>query len=202
MAAQLGGAERLGVEPRGRPAERGHAADARTSRPSSAAAPAGHRAAVARYGARNAVSAASSCLGSLLGDPVAGAGEDHGLHVVGDELHRVPGTFTGALLAADRQDGHGQPPGLALLVLRDDRGERAVELEAAAQRVGVGGEGVDVVLDGVVGQLARPGRGVELRAEEDVLPPPDERLVHLRGELVEGEVPEPGVERRGEEQRR
>ena len=64
-------------------------------------------------------------------------------------------------------------------------GERAVELEAAAQRVGVGGEPVDVVLDGVVGQLLRPGRGVELRAEEDVLPSPDERFVHLAGELVE-----------------
>jgi hypothetical protein len=33
--------------------------------------------------------------------------------------------------------------------------------------VGVGGEGVDVVPDGVVGQLVRPGRGVELRAEGD-----------------------------------
>jgi hypothetical protein len=34
-----------------------------------------------------------------------------------------------------------------------------------------------------------------------VLPSPHERFVHLGGELVEGEVPEPGVERRGEEQR-
>ena len=124
------------------------------------------------------------------------------LHVVGDELHRVRGPFATALRSADRQDGQGQPPGLALLVLRDDGGERAVELEAAAQGVGVGGEGVDVVPDGVLGQLPRAGRGVELRAEEDVLPSPDEAFVHLGRELVEGEVPEPGVERRGEEQRR
>jgi hypothetical protein len=45
--------------------------------------------------------------------------------------------------------------------------------------VGVGGEGVDVVLDGVVGQLVRPGRGVELRAEEDVFPSGDELFVDL-----------------------
>jgi hypothetical protein len=37
-----------------------------------------------RYGASNMVSAASSS-GSLLGDPVAAAGNDHALHVVGDE---------------------------------------------------------------------------------------------------------------------
>ena len=129
-------------------------------------------------------------------------GEDHGLNVVCDELHRVPGTFTGAFLAADREDGHGQTPRLALLVLGDRRGDRPVEPEAAAQMVGVGGERVDVVPDGIAGQLVRPGRGVELGAEEDVLPLPDERLVHLRGELVEREVPETGVELWWEEQRR
>jgi hypothetical protein len=132
---------------------------------------------------------------------VAAAGEDHGLHVVRGELHRVPDPFTCTFRSADRQDGQGQPPGLALLVLRDAGGDRAVEPEAAAQGVGVCGEGVDVVPDGVVRQLVRPGRSVELRAEEDVFPPGDELFVYL-GELVEGEVPEPGVEQRGEEQGR
>jgi hypothetical protein len=63
---------------------------------------------------------------------VAGAGQDHGLHVVSGEFHRVGGSFAGAFPAADRQDGHSQPPFLALLVLRDGGGERAVEPEAAA----------------------------------------------------------------------
>jgi hypothetical protein len=75
-------------------------------------------------------------LWSLLGNPMAGAGKDHALHVVGDELHRAGDPFTAAFHAADGQDGQGQPPGLSLLVLRDDGGERAVELEAAAQGVG------------------------------------------------------------------
>ena len=35
-------------------------------------------------------------------------------------------------LAADRKDGHGEATVLALLVLRDDGRERAVELETAA----------------------------------------------------------------------
>ena len=70
------------------------------------------------------------------------------------------------------------------------------------QGLGVGGERVDVVPDGVVGQLLRPGRGGELRAEEDVFPSPDELFVHLRGQLVEHQVPEHGVELRGEEQGR
>src|SRR5258705_6697791 len=80
-------------------------------------------------------------------------------------------------------------------------GDRAVEPEAAAQVVGAGGEDIDVVPDHVGAQLVRPGRGVELRAEEDLLPPGDELLIHL-GELVEGQMPEPLVELRGEEQRR
>jgi hypothetical protein len=136
-------------------------------------------------------------IGSLLGDPVAAAGDDQGLHVVRGELHRVPNPFPGAFRSADRQDGQGQPRGLALLVLRGGGGDRAVELEAAAQVVGVGGDGVDVVPDRVVGQLVRPGRGVELRAEEDVFAPGDELFVDL-GELVESQMPEPLVERRGE----
>src|SRR5262249_59789130 len=117
-------------------------------------------------------------LGRLLGDPVAAAGEDYGLHVIGDEFHRVPGAFTGAFPAAHRQDGEGQPPGLALLVLRGAGGDGAVEPETAAQVIRVF-EDVDVVLDGVAGQLVRPGRGVELRAKKDVLTPGDELLVHL-----------------------
>jgi hypothetical protein len=141
-------------------------------------------------------------LGSLLGDPVAAAWDDQGLHVVGDQLHEVADHVTGAFPAADGQDGHGQPPGLALLVLRGDGGERPVDLEAAAQGVGVGGEAVDVVTDGAGGELGGPGRGGELGAEEDGFPSPDQGFVDLGGELVEGEVPEPGVERRGKEQRR
>jgi hypothetical protein len=57
-------------------------------------------------------------LGSLLGDEVAGAGNDQALHIVRGELHRVPDPLTGACRSADRQDGQGQPPGLALRVLR------------------------------------------------------------------------------------
>jgi hypothetical protein len=117
------------------------------------------------------------------------------------ELHRVPDPFAGAFRSADRQDGQGEPPFLALLVLHGGGGDRAVELEAAAQVVGVGGEGIDVVPDRVGGQLVCPGRGVELGAEEDVLPSGDELFVDL-GELVEGEMPQHGVERRGQEQRR
>jgi GAF domain-containing protein len=88
-----------------------------------------------------------------------------------------------------------------LLVLRDDGREGAVDSEAAAQVVGAGGQGVDVVLDYLGGELARPSRGVELGAEEDVFPPGDELFVNVR-ELVEGQMPEPGVERRGQQQRR
>jgi hypothetical protein len=100
-------------------------------------------------------------LWSLLGDPMAAAGKDHALHVVRDELHRAGDPFTGAFRDADGQDGQAQPPGLAPLVLGDDGGERAVELEAAAQGIGVGGEAVDVVADGVVGELVGLGRGGE-----------------------------------------
>jgi hypothetical protein len=62
--------------------------------------------------------------------------------------------------------------------------------------VRVGGEGVDVVPNGVAGQLLGPGRSVELCAKEDIFPPGDELLVYL-GKLVEGEVPAPFVELRG-----
>src|SRR5262249_19589959 len=131
-------------------------------------------------------------LGSLLGNPVAAAGDDQGLHVVGRELHRVPDAFTGAFRSAYRQHGQGQPPDLAVFVLRDAGGDGTVEPEAAAQVVGVGGEGVDVIPDRVAGQLVGPGGSVELGAEEDIFPPGDELLVY-RGELVEGKVPEPLV---------
>ena len=69
---------------------------------------------------------------------MAGAGEDHGLHVVGDELRRGPDHVSGAFRAADGQDGHGQPPFLALLVLGGGGGDRPVEAEAPAQGFGVG----------------------------------------------------------------
>jgi hypothetical protein len=49
----------------------------------------------------------------------------------------------------------------------------AVPPEAAAQRFGAGGKDADVVPDGVVGQLLR-GLGGELSAEVDVFPFPDE----------------------------
>ncbi|MGH3788944.1 MAG: hypothetical protein ACRDRG_20875 [Pseudonocardiaceae bacterium] len=42
----------------------------------------------------------------LLGNPVAGAGDDHALHVVRGEVHRVPDLFTPACRSADGQDGH------------------------------------------------------------------------------------------------
>ena len=54
-----------------------------------------------------------------------------------------------------------EPPGLTLLVLRNAGGDGAVEPEAAAQVVGVGGEGVDVVPDRVAVQLVGPGRELE-----------------------------------------
>jgi hypothetical protein len=60
---------------------------------------------------------------------VGAAGNDQGLHVVGGELHRVRCLITQAVLAADAQHGQGQPPFLALLVLRDggvERGSRPV----------------------------------------------------------------------------
>jgi DDE domain len=93
-------------------------------------------------------------LGSLLGDPVAAAGDHQTLHVVRGEPHRVRDPLTLACRPADRQHGQGQPPGLAPLVLRDGGVERAVPPEAAAQGFRVAGEGADVVPDGVVGQFS------------------------------------------------
>ena len=63
--------------------------------------------------------------------------------------------FADTLRPADRQHGQGQPPGLALLVLRDGDIQRAVGREAAARRFGIGGEGLDVVPDRVIGQFVR-----------------------------------------------
>ena len=68
------------------------------------------------------------------------------------------------------------------------------------QRVGVG-EKADVVVDQVVRELVLPGLDVELVAEVDVLPSPDELFVHLV-EPVDGDVPELVVERLGEEEGR
>jgi hypothetical protein len=90
-------------------------------------------------------------LGRLLGDPVGGAGQNHALNVVRDELHRVGRAFAAAFLAADRQDGHGQPPRLPLFVLRGRRADGAVELKAAAQGFRVLGEQGDVIAD-VIGR--------------------------------------------------
>ena len=126
-----------------------------------------------RYGVRNSLSAGQQ----LLGTPMAADGQDDRLDVVGDELHRVPDTFTRAFRSADRQHRESRPPGLAPFVLRDDRGECAVELKTAAQRLGIGSERTDVVVDHVGGQLLRPGRRVELRAEEDLFTCSDELLV-------------------------
>src|SRR4051794_26020910 len=111
-------------------------------------------------------------LGSLLGDPVAGAGDDHALHVVRGGLHPVPDLFTPAFRSADRQDGHPKRPVLALRVLCQGRIERSVEPEAATQGVGVGEE-TDVVVDHVLWQLL-PALDGELVAEEDIFASPDE----------------------------
>jgi hypothetical protein len=115
---------------------------------------------------------------------VAGAGNDQALHVVREELHRIADVFTVACRSADRQDGHGQPPGLALLVLCDGRIERSIGPEVAAQGVGLRDE-TDVVRDHVVGQL--PALDGELVAEEDVLPSLGELFGHLL-DPVEGDV--------------
>src|SRR5215469_1477786 len=47
------------------------------------------------------------------------ARDDHALHVVGGELHRVRGRLADTFRSADRQDRLGQPSFLTLLVLRD-----------------------------------------------------------------------------------
>jgi hypothetical protein len=130
---------------------------------------------------------------------VAAAGNDRALHVVRGEPHRVRCPFTDALRPADRQHRQGQPPGLALLVLRDGRVKRAVGREAAVQGFGIGSEGLDVVPDGVIGQFVR-GLG-ELEPEVDVFPSGDELFVYL-GQPVEGEVPQPVVGLPAAEQRR
>jgi hypothetical protein len=117
------------------------------------------------------------------------------LHVLRDGLHRLSDVFTEACLSADREDGHHQPLGRALLVLCDGGIERPVPPEAAAQGVGVG-EHPDVVVDHVVGDL---GGCVELPAVEGVLPSRDELFIQLV-DPVEAEVPEPVVEWPREEQ--
>ena len=70
--------------------------------------------------------------------------------------------------------------------------------EAAAQRLGVGDQ-PDVVVDDVGGQRSALDR--ELVAEEHVLTPGDQ-LFGQRLDAVEGEVPEPVVDRLGNEHRR
>src|ERR671916_645236 len=136
-------------------------------------------------------------LGSLLGDPVAGVGDDHGLHVVRGGLHPVPGLFTPAFRSADRQDGHCKRPVLALRVLCKGGVQRAVQPETAAQDVGVGVE-VEVVLEDIVGQALLAALDGELVAEEDVLASPDELFGYRVVDPVEGEVPELVVDRLGE----
>src|SRR4051794_37159604 len=68
-------------------------------------------------------------VGRLLGNEVAGAGNDHALHVVRDRLRRVARVLTKACFSADRQDRHGQSCVRALLVLCDRRLERPVPAE-------------------------------------------------------------------------
>ncbi|GAA2153634.1 hypothetical protein [Actinomadura napierensis] len=122
---------------------------------------------------------------------------DHAFHVVGGKRHGLFDQVAGVARSGDRQNGDGQPPGLAPLVLRDGGVERAVEREAGAQGVGVGGEGTDVAFDGVVGELA-DGLGGDLVPDEDALLALDEQL----GEAVEGEMPEPVVGLGAVEERR
>jgi hypothetical protein len=106
-------------------------------------------------GARNAVSAASSSSGACSATQVAGASDDQALHVVGDELHRVPDRFTPACRPADRQHGHGQRPGLALLVLGQGGVPGTIEPKAAAQNLGVG-EDTEVVPEAASGSGLPP----------------------------------------------
>src|SRR5271165_367568 len=126
-------------------------------------------------------------LGSLLGGVVGAVGDDQGLHVVGGELHRVRDLVGQAVAAADAQHGHRQPPGLALLVLRDGGIQSPVDREAGVQHRGVAGESVDVMPDRVAGQ-GPGGLGGELPAEVDLFPAGDELVVDF-GEPVEREVP-------------
>ena len=128
------------------------------------------------------------------------AGDDQGLHVVRGELHRGRDLAAQAVRAAYAEHGQRQPPRRTLLVLRDGGIQRAVDREAGAQRVGVGGEGVDVVPERVIGQ-GPGGLGGELPAEVDLLPVGDELVVHL-GEPVEREVPQRVVQVRAGEQGR
>src|SRR5207247_11450810 len=62
---------------------------------------------------------------------VAGARDDEALHVVGDDPHRLGDHVTGALLPADRQDGHAQPPDLALLILRRAGDRKSTRLNSS-----------------------------------------------------------------------
>src|SRR5262249_9083076 len=128
-------------------------------------------------------------LWSLLGYPVSGTGKHYAFDVVGSEPHRCRDTFAAAFGPADRQDGHGQALMLPLSVLLDDVGEGPVQPEAPAQSVRSGCEKVDVVRDQLVWQLVRPGGGIELSAEEDLLASANERFVDLCRELVEGQMP-------------
>ncbi|WP_413092759.1 hypothetical protein [Streptomyces phaeochromogenes] len=114
--------------------------------------------------------------------------EDKALHVIGGKLHGPADRCTHVLRAPDREDGEGQPSGPALLVLRDGRIECAVELKAGSKGFRVGSEGVDVMLDGLVGQRLRGFRG-ELATEVELFPSADQLLVDV-GEAVEGKVPE------------
>ena len=90
-------------------------------------------------GTRSAPPASRSGASSATKWPASGMTD--ALHVVRDEPHRLRDVVTEACRSADREDGHGQPLGLALLVLGDGRVERPVEPEAAAQGVGVGERG-------------------------------------------------------------
>jgi hypothetical protein len=134
----------------------------------------------------------------LLGDPVAGAGDDHGLHVVRGGLDPFPGPFTQLGAPPIARTGMVSGRALALLVLREGGAPGAIEPEAAAQGVGVGEE-ADVVAEGMVGQLL-PALDGELVAEEDVLASPDEVFGQLVVDPVEGDGPDPVVERVGGEQ--
>src|SRR4051794_565743 len=86
-------------------------------------------------------------LRSLLGDPVAGAGDDHGLHVLREGLHPLSGKCAPALLSTDPQDGNGERRGLAQLVLGLRGVPPPIEPEGGPQGVLGAVVEADVVVD-------------------------------------------------------
>jgi hypothetical protein len=135
----------------------------------------------------------------LLGDPVASAGNHHVLHVVRDELHG----------SSRRRRFRRRPfPGPASSAAGFGAGRSACWWSAPRDRTqscrqarrGRAASGCSTWWRSRGACSSR--RGVELRAEEDLLSSPHERFVDGGRELVERAVPEPFVGLRREEERR